>query len=133
MDPDQADMTIAFVCAVSAVGRAGCEYEAYSGTDDGFLYLALGFGNDKVSGELRVYHPGCVRIGATLSGGTNYAGEYATIDAACLALTLLVFGAACEIDPEWKAPPSYEITEAVRSEAVRISLRELHGIRVPGK
>ncbi|MBF0094366.1 MAG: hypothetical protein HQL34_07465 [Alphaproteobacteria bacterium] len=132
MEPDEIDMTIAFVAAVSAVGRAGCEWEAYSGSDEGHRYLALGFGNDTASGELRVYHPGCVRIGAGLSSGARFSGEYATIDAGCLALTLLVFGAACEIDPDWRAPTEQDFTEAVRSEAVRISLRELQGIRVPG-
>lgn len=132
MDPDQVDMTIAFVCAVSAVGKAGCDYEAYSGMDEGHQYLALGFGNDRASGELRVYHPGCVRIGAMLSTGVHFAGEYATIDAACLALSLLVFGVACEIDPEWMAPADEDLTAAIRREVVKISVRELHGIRIPG-
>lgn len=132
MDPDQVDMTIAFVCAVSAVGKAGCEYEAYSGMDEGHHYLALGFENDKVAGELRVYHPGCVRIGAMLPSGVHFTGEYATIDAACLALSLLVFGVASEIDPEWRAPEDQDLPAALRREAVKISVRELHGIQMPG-
>lgn len=128
MDSDQIDMMIAFVALVSTVGRAGCEYEAYSGVDEGFRYLAIGFENDRVAGELRVYHSRCVRIGAMLSRGTNYAGEFGTIDAACLALTLLVYGAPCEIDPEWRALKGEDLAEAVRTEAVRISLRELQGV-----
>lgn len=59
--------------------------------------------------------------------------EYATIDAACLALSLLVFGAPCEIDPEWTAPEDQDLKAAIRTEAVRISLRVVQGLQMPGK
>ncbi|PWC92655.1 hypothetical protein TSO5_17195 [Azospirillum sp. TSO5] len=85
--------------------RGGADVDVYKEVDrDGFDYDGMSFDGEAARGELRIYSAECIKIGADV-GGRPFTGEFRTLEAACLAVRLLVDGAAAEAEA---VPPGWE-------------------------